>query len=231
MATQNPNDPDPLVTLPLSAIRSIMFGAIGDSNKPSIRPLMSPLPGESSLIEVTHWAIGRVLKDLDPSEFHFHVELFPPEEIPGKPLSHAEIWLGWEWTESNTKYYRGKSTANTARSVNLLRGELQKEIIDELSVFRDLPEGYCRMMAIRLTEDMEALDSFMPLAKSLGFDEVLRKYQDEYNKLKAAASGAAAALEGEPSEISPSIQGTGISGKPPVTESPTQEPITGVSQD
>jgi hypothetical protein len=75
---------------PLTAVRSMLFR---DDTLESIIP-QSKSPGDTAKVVIIPRGIGMYLAGLDPTEEIFHVETFE---------THSEVWLKFEWSESNAR--------------------------------------------------------------------------------------------------------------------------------
>jgi hypothetical protein len=75
---------------PLTAIRSMLFR---DDTLENITP-QSKSSGDTAKVVIIPRGIGMYLAGLDPTEEIFHIETFE---------SHSEVWLKFEWSESNAR--------------------------------------------------------------------------------------------------------------------------------
>jgi len=127
---------EPVITLPLSVFRSLLFGQSGDIKLPVFSP-QSIVVGDLAKIVVTHKAIGELVRDIDKSEQYFHVEIY---------VTHAEIWLEFEWKESNARRERFREYQRVFNEELFKKNDLLTELQDKLSATR-LPDHHCRLIA------------------------------------------------------------------------------------
>lgn len=128
--------PEPTITLPLSVLRSLLFRESGDDNFPRVR-IQSLALGDLAKVIVTHKVIGELISSIDNKEEYFHVEIFS---------THAEIWMIFEWRESNAKRERFRIYHETLNAKRAQEKDLLAELQDKISATR-LPDIHCRLIS------------------------------------------------------------------------------------
>ena len=164
------SNPDPLVvTLPLSALRALLFG---DENLEGIKPL-TPIIGDTAKVLVIPRAIGELIAELDKEEFYFHVELLF--------TTHAELWLAFEWKESNVRrarLCRSLATEKATRTRDATRlAELTATIRGQFAA----PDGYLAELARTILDNYTKMN-LSDVLTAINVAELLEKYRKEDNE-------------------------------------------------
>lgn len=163
--------PNDLITLPLSVLRSLLFGEYGDVDLPVIDKPLSPLLGDYNKIRITHIAIGKTLIEIDKEERYFHVELF-------EQTKHCEIWLSFDWRESNARRIRLRETLQRNYQEKKEKEILLEDLIGELEF--KLSKEMSLHLAPKLLEMIKTHD-LKAVTDCLGVTEIVEQFKKKNN--------------------------------------------------
>ena len=156
------------ITLPITALRSLMFGEFGDKSLSSLGRPESAILGDPPP-KITHYEIGALIKHVDISEDFFHVELIET------PTKQAEIWLIYDWCESNARRKRFREREAKRNEEYAVQTSLTAELADELTATK-LPETLVKQLAREIAANYKKHD-LTALLRSLNVEEVIIKYK------------------------------------------------------
>jgi len=159
-------------TFTAQMLRSMLFGQNGDHECPSCYPL-SKASGDLAKVLVVRKEIGEIINQGDIQEEYFHVEY---------ALSHAEIWLAFEWAESNTRAIRRKAYHDSQREEHNTRTSLAQEVAEALldptrDVTKRLPETFVKQIAEEIAKHYKN-NEFDALLKELCVEGIVKKYKE-----------------------------------------------------
>ena len=147
----------------LRAIRSLLYK---DDTLESIT-IQSKASGDMALVKIIPLSLGQYLSFLDPQETVFHVETFD---------KHAEVWLEFEWKESNQRLnkYRERSRIEReqADKYNRRLNELISLLPEQLGAEFNMHLARLALQELSITK----CDRVM-LALNIG--EKLQQYREE----------------------------------------------------
>lgn len=171
---------EPTAILPFSVLRSLLFQGLGDDSYPQISTPRSHCLGDIGKVVIIPYDVGVYIASLDKDENYFHVELYP-ELNSLEPKSHAEIWTGYSWRDSNLLRARRREK----QAIWKKEYEDKKNIVEELSdalTSCKLPEQFCATLAAQIAANYKKHD-LTALLKSLGtltetsIADILKKYE------------------------------------------------------
>lgn len=157
------------LTLPLDAQYVLLFG---DERLEGIAPL-SKVSGDTAKVLIRPFNLGHIIKAVDTDEECFHVEL-----INTPPYLHAEIWIAFEWQESNARRERVRTfhqTLNKARDKEIDR---INELVRIMEPQYPAPESHLRELAKTVLQNYKKQD-FSKVFTALNILETLNKYEEE----------------------------------------------------
>lgn len=160
----SPEYPEGLA-LTFEALRSALFG---DETLEEIN-LQSLSIGDTAKVLRLPVAIGKIIAQRDFEERFFHIEFFE---------SHAEIWLIFEWKESNARRARFKSfhiQDNAARDKRAARISKIKEHLSD-ALLPHVKEDLAKNIV-----DNYKKYNFEEVLKALNVVEVLNEFEKEDN--------------------------------------------------
>lgn len=160
----NPNDPPQLyATWPLADLRVLLFG----SDRLIDTRFESKLPGDTAKVIKVELAHGQLIQVTDPNEFYFHVELF---------ATHAEVWIAFEWAESNARRQRVKSAADVHRANHIKRTERIARVKASLS---DAFSPAKKEELASLVVDNYKAGNLAAVLRTLNLIETLQQFEEE----------------------------------------------------
>lgn len=160
-------DPKDIVyTLPGATLRALLFG---DEQLTGVR-IQSKSPGDTAKVLVIDRDLGQFIATGDPDECLFHVELFE---------RHAELWINFEWADSNARRARIKANADLHRSVYIRRQERINRIRPLLS--ESLSPRDKEQLAT-LVADSYAKGDLNEVFKMLKLIDLVAEFRDEDEK-------------------------------------------------
>ncbi len=170
---------EPIITLTLSALRSLLYG---DDSLHSAY-IQSKVLGDTAKVIIIPVILGQVIAQQDPTEEYFHVE-FIYFDSTADQAKQAELWLSFEWKESNARREKIRALSSTERAERLEKASLIEDLYDALSASR-LPDYYLRQLASDIAEHWRKKDLTTLITTfdklDLQISEVLAKYQTPTN--------------------------------------------------
>ncbi len=157
---------EPVITLPLSALRSLVFGEFGDKTLSGLCKPISPLLSDTPP-KVTHYELGELIASVDPDELYIHVELIPTPR-------QAELWLAHEWRDSIARRERFRAYQKAHRDELVEKKETSDEIADDIALA--LPEHIAKAIAARITENWKKHDLTALMKELKMTEEIIKKY-------------------------------------------------------
>jgi hypothetical protein len=97
------------IEISLHALRLLIFN---DENLEGKEPFSKGI-GDTAKVKLVPYHLGHVIKDIDADEEFFHVELYPATHDYEE---RAEIWLAFEWKESNARHKRVQAASAENRA-------------------------------------------------------------------------------------------------------------------
>lgn len=167
----NPEGEELTITLPITALRVLIWG---DDRLDALRPF-SVGPGDTAKVYPVPLVIGQLIQDVDKNEDFIHVEIQP---------EHAELWLSFEWKESNARHTRFREQCKMERE----QRDKRNQRIAELKLCLDdrLPEHAATKIAETMLENLSKLDLINDpgdVLKALNVLETLQQYVKEDTKI------------------------------------------------
>jgi hypothetical protein len=123
--------------------------------------------GDTAKVVIIPIAIGKYISQLDPSESMFHVEHFERQ---------SEVWLSFEWNESNTRRSRLRERLAVERIASEKHNARVKEIIALLP--EQLGVEYNNHLAEMALRDLKG-SRFDKVLQALQIAEKLHQYEEE----------------------------------------------------
>ena len=131
------------VELSLNTLRVLLFG---DDRLEGIKPRSKGI-GDTAKVIVLPYAIGTTLQQLDKDEELFHVEF--SRALEGV-ADFAEIWLSFEWKESNARRERVQKHSAESRAFRDKNAARLAEIKEALPVEFSKYPGYTDHLAAQM---------------------------------------------------------------------------------
>lgn len=167
------NNPIKAIELSLSALRVLLYG---DERLEGIEPRSKGL-GDTAKVKIIPYNIGQTLKEIDKDEELFHVEFYLP--ATAGDLCWAEIWLSFEWRESNTR----RSRQQIVSAENRISREKNKHRLDELasklrSFGFDKHPGFSEHLAEAILKGWKN-EQYTDVLKMFNLAETLNRFDEE----------------------------------------------------
>lgn len=163
------NDPNKTVEISLSTLRIILFG---DDSLEEVRPVSKGV-GDTAKVLVVPIGIGQCLSSIDKDENYFHVEFILEGTRP-----HAEVWLDFEWKDSNAKLNRQRERSAEEKAVyDKNRAKLQA-ISSKLKSFGFNQPGFAEHLAKEILSNWKHGD-YSEMLKTLSLAETLKELDNE----------------------------------------------------
>lgn len=195
---------------PLTAIRSML---VRDESLECV-PISSKGVGDLASVTILPTALGEYLKDLDPQERVFHVE----QITTGTP--HAEIWLNFEWKDSNFRRTRQRARWEAERAADYLYQSRISQLVAALPPALGIAYNH-HLAALMLAElkSPEQIESMSLVLNQFNIMDLLRQYQREDQ----------ASNEDTNHTIQPTDGGNGTINPDGATESHSEQPTDTIS--
>jgi len=152
------------IEISLSTLRVLLFG---DERLEGIAPASKGI-GDTAKVKILPHGIGGILKEIDKDEEFFHVEF-------SASGNHAwcELWLSFEWKESNTRRTRTQQASAEGRAFR----DKHRSRINEIK--EALPSGFASHpgYAEQLAEDMMKAYKSGHISKILTIFNLAEKFQ------------------------------------------------------
>lgn len=144
----------------------------GDERFEDIKP-RSLLPGDTAKIEIRSFEFGKHLQEMDINEDIFHIELFPETSPP-----YCEIWLAFEWKESNARTKRIKAASAENREIRE-KSNVRIEILANQLKSRGFTQaGFANHLAKEILANWKQ-NNFDEMLNTLKLFETLKTFDDE----------------------------------------------------
>lgn len=165
-------DDTDLTTLPTIALAVWIFG---DENLEDITPV-SKSPGDTAKVYVRPLGLGQLIKERDPNENYFHVELITEHEKP-----HSEIWQSFEWKISNAREQRFRSHERKRTIEYTTKTLREKEIVAAIrsqgGPLASAPDGFLAALASTIVSNRSK--DLSQVYQAINIAELLQRYAQE----------------------------------------------------
>lgn len=160
------------IELSINLLRVLLFG---DDRLEGITP-RSKANGDTAKVIVIPFMVGNEIKKIDAEEEYFHVELFANDDGSAR---HAELWLAFEWKESNARRAKVQAYAAEHRVVRDRKRSRMDRIKERLGrLGLDKHPSYVEQLAKDILENYRKRD-FSQTLKILHLAELLTEFEEE----------------------------------------------------
>lgn len=156
-----------------SSLRLFRVMLFGDDRFEDLKPESKGI-GDTAKVLVHSLELGLTLKNLDPKEELFHIELFPSF----KPEPKCEIWLTFEWKESNARYNSRKEYAIKDRAFREKNKERLDSISTKLKSFGFSQPGFAEHLAKEILVNWRS-GNYADMLKTLSIADTLASFDEE----------------------------------------------------
>lgn len=156
---------DKTLEINLSTLRVLLFG---DERLECVRPSSAGI-GDTAKILVMPVELGRAISIVDKDENFFHVVFLP---------SHAEVWLAFEWKESNAKLLRQREFSAAERTAYDKNKRKLEVVSSQLKSFGFRQPGFAEHLAKEILQNWKS-GEYSEMLKTLNLTEKLKELDQE----------------------------------------------------
>lgn len=159
----------PYIELSPTALRIILYG---DETLEGFAS-HSKAPSDTAKVKLLPRYLGKIIAEADPEEELFHVEF-----AENNNYGWSEIWLAFEWKESNARRARQQHASHEARILALRTSSRIAEIKAKLASKGLTDPNYTEMLSKQILSNWKA-NQAKAILDLLDLAEMLSRFEEE----------------------------------------------------